>query len=38
MKIAVTNYCGTVGKTTVASHLLSPRMNGRYPSLRKSML
>ncbi len=27
MKIAVTNYCGTVGKTTIAAHLLSPRMN-----------
>ena len=27
MKIAVTNFCGTVGKTTVAAHLLSPRMN-----------
>ena len=28
MKIAVLNYTGTVGKTTVAAHLLAPRMNG----------
>lgn len=28
MKIAVLNYTGTVGKTTIAAHLLSPRMNG----------
>lgn len=28
MKVAVLNYTGTVGKTTVAAHLLSPRMNG----------
>jgi hypothetical protein len=27
MKIAVLNFCGTVGKTTIAAHLLSPRMN-----------
>ncbi|AWK15599.1 StbB family protein [Candidatus Fukatsuia symbiotica] len=27
MKIAVLNYTGTVGKTTIAAHLLSPRMN-----------
>jgi MinD-like ATPase involved in chromosome partitioning or flagellar assembly len=26
MKIAVLNYTGTVGKTTIATHLLSPRM------------
>ena len=26
MKIAVVNYTGTVGKTTVATHLLAPRM------------
>lgn len=26
MKIAIVNYTGTVGKTTVAAHLLSPRM------------
>jgi hypothetical protein len=26
MKIAVINYTGTVGKTTVATHLLAPRM------------
>ncbi|SDK52898.1 hypothetical protein SAMN05192566_1536 [Methylophilus rhizosphaerae] len=26
MKIAVLNYTGTVGKTTIAAHLLSPRM------------
>jgi len=28
MRIAVVNFCGTVGKTTVASHLLAPRMKG----------
>lgn len=28
MKVAILNYTGTVGKTTVAAHLLSPRMNG----------
>ena len=28
MRIAVVNYCGTVGKTTVASHLLAPRLKG----------
>jgi len=28
MKIAVINFSGNVGKTTVASHLLKPRMNG----------
>jgi hypothetical protein len=28
MRIAVLNYCGTVGKTTVASHLLAPRVKG----------
>lgn len=28
MKVAVMNYTGTVGKTTVAVHMLSPRMNG----------
>lgn len=27
MKIAILNYTGTVGKTTVAAHLLSPRMH-----------
>lgn len=27
MKIAVLNYTGTVGKTTIAAHLLAPRMN-----------
>lgn len=27
MKIAITNYTGTVGKTTVAAHLLAPRMH-----------
>ena len=27
-KIVVINFTGTVGKTTVAAHLLSPRMNG----------
>ena len=27
MRIAVINYCGTVGKTTLAAHLLAPRMN-----------
>jgi len=27
MKIAVTNFSGTVGKTTIAAHMLSPRMN-----------
>ena len=26
MKVAVINYCGTVGKTTIAAHLLAPRM------------
>lgn len=26
MKVAVLNYSGSVGKTTIASHLLSPRM------------
>jgi hypothetical protein len=28
MKVAVLNFSGNVGKTTVAAHLLSPRMNG----------
>ncbi|MEW5126249.1 StbB family protein [Citrobacter freundii] len=28
MKVAILNYTGTVGKTTVAAHLLAPRMNG----------
>lgn len=28
MKIAVLNYTGTVGKTTIAAHMLSPRMGG----------
>lgn len=28
MKVAVLNYTGTVGKTTIAAHLLAPRMNG----------
>ncbi|MGZ8238102.1 MAG: hypothetical protein ACXWTY_09555 [Methylobacter sp.] len=28
MKVAVTNYTGTVGKTTISTHLLSPRMGG----------
>lgn len=27
MKIAIANLCGTVGKTTAAAHLLSPRMD-----------
>jgi len=27
MKVAVLNYTGTVGKTTISAHLLSPRMN-----------
>ncbi|MEX0446552.1 StbB family protein [Xenorhabdus sp. SGI246] len=27
MKVAILNYPGTVGKTTLAAHLLSPRMN-----------
>ncbi|PXX73672.1 StbB family protein [Rivihabitans pingtungensis] len=27
MKTAILNYSGTVGKTTIAAHLLSPRMN-----------
>ena len=26
MKVAVVSYCGTVGKTTIAAHLLAPRM------------
>ena len=26
MKVAILNYTGTVGKTTIAAHLLSPRM------------
>lgn len=26
-KVAVLNYTGTVGKTTVAAHLLAPRMD-----------
>ena len=26
MKVAILNYCGTVGKTTLAAHLLKPRM------------
>ncbi len=26
MRVAVVSYCGTVGKTTVASHVLAPRM------------
>lgn len=28
MKVTVMNYTGTVGKTTIATHLLSPRMGG----------
>lgn len=28
MRIATINYCGTVGKTTIAANLLVPRMNG----------
>jgi len=28
MRVAVINYTGTVGKTTVAAHLLAPRMHG----------
>jgi len=28
MKIAIINYCGTVGKTTIAAHLLAPRLQG----------
>lgn len=27
MKVAILNYTGTVGKTTIAAHLLSPRLN-----------
>lgn len=27
MKVAILNWTGTVGKTTIAAHLLSPRMN-----------
>ena len=27
MKVVVLNYTGTVGKTTIAVQLLSPRMN-----------
>ncbi len=27
MKIIILNYCGTVGKTTLATHLFQPRMN-----------
>lgn len=27
MKVAILNYTGTVGKTTLAAHMLSPRMN-----------
>lgn len=27
MKIAILNYTGTIGKTTMAAHLFSPRMN-----------
>jgi cellulose biosynthesis protein BcsQ len=27
MKIAILNYCGTVGKTTLATNLFQPRMN-----------
>ena len=26
MRVAVLNYCGTVGKTTIAAHLLAPRI------------
>lgn len=26
MKVAVINYTGTVGKTTICAHLLAPRM------------
>lgn len=26
MKVAILNYCGTVGKTTLAAHMLAPRM------------
>jgi len=29
MKVAVINFSGNVGKTTVARHLLAPRMEGR---------
>jgi hypothetical protein len=28
MRVAVINYTGTVGKTTVSAHLLAPRMHG----------
>lgn len=28
MKVAIMNFTGTVGKTTIATHLLSPRMSG----------
>jgi len=27
MKVVILNYCGTVGKTTIAAHLLLPRMD-----------
>lgn len=29
MKLAVINFSGNVGKTTVARHLLAPRIPGR---------
>lgn len=28
MKVAVINYSGNVGKSTVAGHLLKPKLNG----------
>ncbi|PYD23842.1 plasmid stability protein StbB, partial [Pseudomonas syringae pv. pisi] len=28
MKVVIINYTGTVGKTTIAANLLSPRMDG----------
>lgn len=30
MKVAVINFSGNVGKTTIARHLLLPRMPGGY--------
>ncbi len=29
MKIVILNYCGTVGKTTMATHLFQPRMDAK---------
>lgn len=33
MRIAVLNYCGTVGKTTISAHLLAPRMDAKVFSI-----